>query len=54
MLGWRIRDDLTNVLYRGTHISFVRHVSDLFMNYSIPKALFAAVRTFVGGVNPGH
>ncbi len=32
-------------------ISFVRHVNDLYMKYSIPLALFAAVKTFADGVN---
>ncbi len=42
---------LTNALYRGRKISFVRHLNDLLMKYSIPLALFAAVRTFADGVN---
>ncbi len=42
---------LTNALYRGRNISFVRHVNYLLMKYSIPLALFAAVRTFADGVN---
>ncbi len=29
----------------------VRRVNNLFMKYSIPLALFAAVRTFADGVN---
>ncbi len=45
------RCDLTNALYRGTKISFDRHANDLFMKYSIPLALLAAVRTFADGVN---
>ncbi len=32
-------------------ISFVRHVNDLFMKYSIPLDLLAAVRAFAEGVN---
>ncbi len=43
---------------RGRNISFVRHVNDLLIKYSIPLALFAAVRTFADEVNaelyPGH
>ncbi len=38
-------------IYRGRNISFVRHVNDLLIKYSIPLALFAAVRTFADGVN---
>ncbi len=45
------RCGLTNALYRGTKIPFVRHVNDLFMKCSIPQALLAAVRTFADGVN---
>ncbi len=45
------RCGLTNALHRGTKISFVRHVNDLFLKYSIPLALFAVVRTFADGVN---
>ncbi len=45
------RSGLNNALYRGTKISFVRHVNDLFMKYSIPVALFAEVGTFAEGVN---
>ncbi len=45
------RCDLTNAQYRGTKISFVRRVNDLFVKYSIPLALLAAVRTFAEGVN---
>ncbi len=39
----------TNALYRGMKIFFVSHLSDLFMKYSIPLALLAAVRTVVEG-----
>ncbi len=42
---------VTNALYRGRNISFVRHVYDLLIKYSIHLALFAAVRTFADGVN---
>ncbi len=42
---------LTNALYRGTKISFVRHVNDLFVKYGIPPVLFAAARTFPDGGN---
>ncbi len=35
----------------GPKISIVRHVNDLFMKYSIPLALLAAVRTFAESVN---
>ncbi len=42
---------LTNAMYIDTKISFVRHVNDLFMNYSILLALFAAARTFADGLN---
>ncbi len=42
---------LTNALYRGTKISFVRLVNGIFMKYSIPLALLAAVGTFTEGVN---
>ncbi len=58
MLGWRIRDVVSpthyilEVLYnRGMNVTFVRHVNALFMKYSIPLALFAAVRTSADGVN---
>ncbi len=44
---------LTNPLYRGRHISFVRLVNDLLIKYSISLALVAAVRTFADGVNAG-
>ncbi len=30
---------------------FIRHVNDLFMKYSIPLDLFAAVRTLTDGLN---
>ncbi len=42
---------LTNELCRGTKISFVRYVNDLFMKYNIPLALLAAIRTLAVGVN---
>ncbi len=45
------RCGLTNAIYRGTPIAFVWHVNDLFMKYSIPQYLLAAVRTFAKGVN---
>ncbi len=45
------RCGLTNTLYIGTKISFIRDVNDLFMKYSIPLALFAAVRKFADGVS---
>ncbi len=45
-----LRCGLTNALYRGTKISFVKHVNDLFMRYSVPLTLFAAVKTFADGV----
>ncbi len=45
------RCGLPNALYRGTQISSVRHVNDLFMKYNIPLALLAAVSTFAEGVN---
>ncbi len=45
------RCGVTNALFRDTKISFVRHVNDLVMKYSILLALFAAVRTFAEGVN---
>ncbi len=45
------RCGLTNAQYRGTKISFVRHVNDLLTQYSIPLPLFAAVRTLADGVN---
>ncbi len=41
----------TKTLYRGTKISFVRQVNDLFMKYNIPLALLAAARTWAEGVN---
>ncbi len=41
----------TKALYKGTQISFVKHVNDLFMKYNIPLALLAAVRTLAEGVN---
>ncbi len=40
----------TNVLCGGTEIFFVSHMNDLFMKYSIPLALLAAIRTFAEGV----
>ncbi len=42
---------LTNALYRGAKVSFVRNVNNLFMKYGFPIALFAAVRTFADGVH---
>ncbi len=45
------RCGLTNTVYRGTKVSFVRHVNDLFMKYSFPLALFATVRIITDGVN---
>ncbi len=52
MLGWRLQVEVSPTLYMGGgKISFVRHVNDLLMNYSIPLAMFAAVRTFADGVN---
>ncbi len=45
------RCGLTNALYRGMIISFVRHVNDLLMKFNIPLALFAALKTFAEGVN---
>ncbi len=42
---------LTKALYRGTEISFGRHLNDLFMKYSIPLAFLAAVRTLTEGGN---
>ncbi len=45
------RCGLTNPLYRGTNISFVRHVNDLFMKYSILLALLAVLRTLADEVN---
>ncbi len=45
------RCGLTNTLYRGAKISFVRHENDLFIKYSIPLALLVAVRIFVEEVN---
>ncbi len=46
LLRWRIRDVVS-----PTHVFFVRHATQLFMKYSIPLALLAAVRTFADGVN---
>ncbi len=41
----------TKALYRGTKISFVREVNDLFMKYSILLTLSETVRTLAEGVN---
>ncbi len=35
----------SKLLYRGTIMSFVRQVNDLFMKYNIPLALLVAART---------
>ncbi len=40
----------TKALYRGTKISFVRQVNDLFMKYNIPLPLLVTVRTLDEGV----
>ncbi len=37
------RCGLTNALYWGTKISYIRHLIDLFMKYSIPLALFTDI-----------
>ncbi len=44
---WTLQRDING----GTQISFVWHVNDLFMKYSIPQYLLASVRTFPKGVN---
>ncbi len=42
---------LTNALYIGKKVTFVRLVNYRLMTYSIRLALFAAARTFADGVN---
>ncbi len=39
----------TNALYRGMTLSFVSHLRDLFIKYSIPLALLAPERTVLEG-----
>ncbi len=45
------RGGRTKALYRGTKISFVRQVIDLFMKYNILLALLAAAKTLAEGMN---
>ncbi len=51
---------LTNVIYRGTKVSFVIYENELLMKYNISLALLATVRTFAEGwtlisrLCPGH
>ncbi len=48
-----LKAGLTNELYRGTKIPFVRQVNNLFIKHNIPRALLAAVGTLAEGMNVG-